>query len=92
MVSSRTQSGFAARPLSASHIPAGVVTLEEMASHSEVDLVLIATSGKADWRPRWPQSGRGRSALANKEVLVMAGALVMTEARKLRSEDQAGGQ
>ena len=59
------------------------VTLEEMASHSEVDLVLIATSGKAGLAPTLAAiRARKEVALANKEVLVMAGALVMTEARK----------
>jgi 1-deoxy-D-xylulose-5-phosphate reductoisomerase len=59
------------------------VTLEEMASHSEVDLVLIATSGKAGLAPTLAAiRARKEVALANKEVLVMAGAMVMAEARK----------
>ena len=60
-----------------------VVTLEEMASHPEVDLVLIATSGKAGLAPTLAAiRARKEVALANKEVLVMAGAIVMAEARK----------
>jgi 1-deoxy-D-xylulose-5-phosphate reductoisomerase len=60
-----------------------VVTLDEMASHPEVDLVLIATSGKAGLAPTLAAiRARKEVALANKEVLVMAGALVMAEARK----------
>jgi 1-deoxy-D-xylulose-5-phosphate reductoisomerase len=60
-----------------------MVTLEEMASHAEVDLVLIATSGKAGLAPTLAAIRAGKEvALANKEVLVMAGAMVMAEARK----------
>jgi 1-deoxy-D-xylulose-5-phosphate reductoisomerase len=54
-----------------------------MAAHSEVDLVLIATSGKAGLAPTLAAiRARKEVALANKEVLVMAGAMVMAEARK----------
>ena len=59
------------------------VTLEEMACHPDVDLVLIATSGKAGLAPTLEAiRARKEVALANKEVLVMAGAMVMAEARK----------
>ncbi len=59
------------------------VTLEEMASHPDVDLVLIATSGKAGLAPTLAAiRARKEVALANKEVLVMAGAMVMAEVRK----------
>jgi 1-deoxy-D-xylulose-5-phosphate reductoisomerase len=48
-----------------------------------VDLVLIATSGKAGLAPTLAAiRARKEVALANKEVLVMAGAMVMAEARK----------
>src|SRR5512136_120371 len=58
------------------------VTLEEMAAHPEVDLVLIATSGKAGLAPTLAAiQARKEVALANKEVLVMAGAMVMAKAR-----------
>jgi len=60
-----------------------VATLEEMASSPEVDLVLIATAGKAGLAPTLAAiRARKEVALANKEVLVMAGAIVMAEARK----------
>ncbi len=59
------------------------VTLEEMASHPDIDLVLIATSGKAGLAPTLAAiRARKEVALANKEVLVMAGATVMAEAGK----------
>jgi len=60
-----------------------MATLEEMAAHSEVDLVLIATSGKAGLAPTLAAiRARKEVALANKEVLVMAGTMVMAEAKK----------
>jgi 1-deoxy-D-xylulose-5-phosphate reductoisomerase len=60
-----------------------LVSLEEMASHSEVDLVVIATAGKAGLAPTLAAiRARKEVALANKEVLVMAGAMVLAEAKK----------
>ena len=59
------------------------VTLEEMAAHPGVDLVVIATAGRAGLAPTLAAIRAGKEvALANKEVLVMAGAMVMAEARK----------
>jgi 1-deoxy-D-xylulose-5-phosphate reductoisomerase len=63
------------------HVRPNVVTLEEMASIPEVDLVVIATSGKAGLAPTLAAIRAGKQiALANKEVLVMAGEIVMAEA------------
>jgi 1-deoxy-D-xylulose-5-phosphate reductoisomerase len=60
-----------------------LVSLEGMASHPEVDLVVIATAGKAGLAPTLAAiRARKEVALANKEVLVMAGAMVMAEAKK----------
>jgi len=57
------------------------VTLEEMASSPEVDLVVVATSGKAGLAPLLAAIRAGKQvALANKEALVMAGSVVMSEA------------
>jgi 1-deoxy-D-xylulose-5-phosphate reductoisomerase len=59
------------------------VSLDEIASHPDVDLVLIATSGKAGLAPTLAAIRAGKQlALANKEVLVMAGGIVMEEARR----------
>lgn len=56
---------------------------EEIASCSEVDLVVIATSGKAGLAPTLAAIRAGKKlALANKEVLVMAGELLLTEAQQ----------
>lgn len=55
---------------------------EEISCHPDVDLVVIATSGKAGFKPTLSAIRAGkRIALANKEVLVMAGEIIMAEAR-----------
>ncbi len=58
-------------------------TPEEMAAHPDVDLVIVGTAGKAGLAPTLAALRAGKDvALANKEVLVMAGELVMAEARR----------
>jgi 1-deoxy-D-xylulose-5-phosphate reductoisomerase len=57
--------------------------LEEIASHPDVDLVVIATTGKAGLGATLAAIRAGKKvALANKEVLVMAGGIVVAEAQK----------
>lgn len=59
------------------------VSLEEMASHEDVDTVLVATSGRVGLEPTLAALRHGkRVALASKEVLVMIGHLVMAAARE----------
>ncbi|MBI2846966.1 MAG: 1-deoxy-D-xylulose-5-phosphate reductoisomerase [Chloroflexi bacterium] len=56
-------------------------SMEEMASHPEVELVMVATTGKAGLAPTLAAISAGKTvALANKEVFVMAGGLVLSEA------------
>ena len=65
-------------------VPSGVdrLSIEEIAAHPEVDFVVIATAGKAGLAPTLAAIRAGKKiALANKEVLVMAGEIVMAEAR-----------
>ena len=51
---------------------------EEIASHADVDLVIVATAGKAGLGPTLSALRAGKTiALASKEVLVMAGEIVM---------------
>ena len=58
------------------------LSMEEIASHSEVDIVIIATSGKAGLSPTLAALKAGKVvALANKESLVMAGELLINEAK-----------
>ena len=59
------------------------LSMEEIAGHPEVDIVVVATSGKAGLRPTLAAARAGkRIALANKESLVMAGAIVTDEAEQ----------
>jgi 1-deoxy-D-xylulose-5-phosphate reductoisomerase len=57
------------------------LSTEEIASHSEVDFVIVATAGKAGLRPTLAALRAGKTvALASKEVLVMAGEIIVREA------------
>jgi 1-deoxy-D-xylulose-5-phosphate reductoisomerase len=54
---------------------------EEIASHPDVDLVVVATAGKAGLGPTLAALQAGKTvALASKEVLVMAGDIIVREA------------
>ncbi len=59
------------------------VSLEEMASHPEVDLVVMAIAGSPALAPTLAAVRAGKTvALASKEALVMAGAVVTKEAHQ----------
>lgn len=61
--------------------------MEEMASHRDVDLVVAATSGAAGLGSTMAAVRSGKAiALANKEALVMAGHLIVAEARRTGAE------
>jgi len=61
--------------------------MEDMAALPDVDLVVIATVGSAGLGPTLAALRAGKTvALANKEVLVMAGHLLTAEARRHRAE------
>ncbi len=61
---------------------AQLATIEEIASHPDVDIVVVATGGKAGLAPTLAAIRAGKVvALANKEVLVMAGQIVTREAK-----------
>jgi 1-deoxy-D-xylulose-5-phosphate reductoisomerase len=58
------------------------LSLEEMASHPQVDIVVMATSGKWGLKPTLAAVKAGKQvALANKESLVMAGQIITREAQ-----------
>lgn len=60
-------------------------SMEEMAACSEADLVLVGTVGRAGLAPTLAALRAGKTiALANKEVIVMAGALVRAVAAQHR--------
>jgi len=57
------------------------LSAEEITSHPEVDFVIIATAGKAGLSPTMSALKAGKTvALASKEVLVMAGEIIVREA------------
>ena len=57
------------------------ISLEDMACHPQVDVVVIATSGKTGLAPTLSAVKAGKNvALANKESLVMAGEIIIKEA------------
>lgn len=62
-------------------------SMEEIASHPEVDLVVIATTGKAGLTPALAAIRACKKiALANKEILAMAGEIITREAKRYRSK------
>jgi len=59
------------------------LTLEDIACHPEVDIVVIATSGRSGLSPTLAAVRVGKNvALANKESLVAAGELITSEAKR----------
>jgi 1-deoxy-D-xylulose-5-phosphate reductoisomerase len=59
------------------------VSMEQMASHQDVDLVVMAVPGKVGILPTLAALRAGKTvALASKEVLVMAGEIVLNEAKR----------
>jgi 1-deoxy-D-xylulose-5-phosphate reductoisomerase len=59
-----------------------ILTMEEMAVHPQVDTVVIATPGGLGLEPTLAAASAGKNiALANKESLVSAGQIIMTEAK-----------
>ena len=62
-------------------------SMEEMAAHPDTDLVVVATAGTAGLSPTLAALRAGKIvALANKEVLVMAGQLLTAEAKRHKAE------
>ncbi len=62
-------------------------SMEEMATHPDVDIVIVATSGKTGLAPTLAAIKSGKKiALSNKEVLVMAGEIITAEAKRHQSQ------
>jgi 1-deoxy-D-xylulose-5-phosphate reductoisomerase len=62
-------------------------TMEEMAVHRDVDLVVVATVGATGLGPTLAAARAGKAiAIANKEVLVMAGHILTAECRRSGAE------
>ena len=63
-------------------VPYAFESIEAIAAHPEVDLVVLATAGKEGLLPLLAAIGAGKTvALANKESLIMAGHLIIAECR-----------
>ncbi|MBN2239337.1 MAG: 1-deoxy-D-xylulose-5-phosphate reductoisomerase [Dehalococcoidales bacterium] len=59
---------------------------EEMACHPDIDTIVIATSGKAGLKATLAAVRAGKNvALSNKESLVMAGEIIMAEAKRCKA-------
>jgi 1-deoxy-D-xylulose-5-phosphate reductoisomerase len=68
-------------------IQAAWAEMEEMATLPEVDIVVVATVGAAGLAPSLSAARAGKAiAIANKEVLVMAGHIITAEARRSGAE------
>jgi len=62
------------------------VSMEEMVAHPAVEMVMVGTVGRVGLAPTLAALRAGKTvALANKEVVVMAGELVMAEAQRYRT-------
>ena len=58
-------------------------TMEEIAAHPDADIIVVATTGKAGLKPTISALKAGKTvAIANKEILVMAGQLLVTLAAR----------
>ena len=73
---------YAAKPIKVDGIET-LESLDDIASNTENDIILVACSGKIGLKPTLKAIENGIDiALANKETLVMAGDIVMESARK----------
>ncbi len=73
---------YAAKPIKVDSIET-LESLDDIASNTENDIILVACSGKIGLKPTLKAIENGIDiALANKETLVMAGDIVMESARK----------
>ncbi len=68
-------------------VSAGWATMEEMAAHPDTDIVVVGTVGATGIGPTLAALRAGKTvALANKEVLVIAGQLLTAEAKRHNAE------
>lgn len=64
-----------------------LTSMEEIASHPEIDLIVVATSGKIALMPTIAAIRAGKKiGLSNKEILVMAGHIITSEAKKYNAQ------
>lgn len=78
----KPQFAFTSEPFS---LPSTVksISMEKMASHPDIDMVVVATTGGAGLSPTIAALKAGKAiAIANKEILVMAGEEIQSLARE----------
>jgi len=64
-----------------------LLSLEDIARHPQIDMVVMATSGKSGLSPTLAAVTAGKTvALANKESLVMAGEIITKEANRNKAQ------
>jgi 1-deoxy-D-xylulose-5-phosphate reductoisomerase len=64
-----------------------LLSLEDIARHPQIDMVVMATSGKSGLSPTLAAVTAGKTvALANKESLVMAGEIITKEAKRNKAQ------
>ena len=87
LVYAEREDGYIRDRIATGAIEADWSFMEEMASHPRVDVVLVGTVGAAGLSPTLSAVEAGKAvAIANKEVLVMAGHIVTSEAKKTGAE------
>ena len=74
---------FRAEESRLANVSSQFLALDDIAAHPEVDMVVVATSGKAGLSPTLAAVRAGKNvALSNKESLVMAGEIITAEAER----------
>jgi 1-deoxy-D-xylulose-5-phosphate reductoisomerase len=87
LVSTTREEDYLQDRIDAGDVKARWATMEEMAAHPSVDVVVVATVGAAGFEPSLAAARAGKKiAIANKEVLVMAGHIITAEAKRHGAE------
>ncbi len=87
LLCSSRESGYLVERLRSGALAGKWADMEEMAAHTDVDLVVVGTVGAAGLAATLASVRAGKAvAIANKEVLVMAGHIVTAEARRYGAE------
>jgi len=81
------ESGYLMERMHSGAISGQWAEMEQMAAHPDVDVVVVSTVGAAGLAPTLAAVRAGKAvAIANKEVLVMAGHIVTAEAKRCGAE------
>ncbi|HUF53424.1 MAG TPA: 1-deoxy-D-xylulose-5-phosphate reductoisomerase [Dehalococcoidia bacterium] len=87
LVSTGQEEDYLQSSLNGGDVKGRWATMEDMASHPDVDVVVVATVGAAGLGPSLAAARAGKAiAIANKEVLVMAGHIMTAEAKRYGAE------